>query len=137
MWWRPSGWPLMPSRLFSHLHLLVAAQAGLEFVCVFGHDAFVVARDWRSKTGSASFTTVSVSSIPSRRLPGSFVVAVSLEPRHQCLKSLARLVGTLALVGFLHRLEHVGVTRLGKVRAKISEFMDLAPLDDRDVLPEN
>ena len=37
MWW-PSGWPLMPSRLFSHLHLLVAAQAGLEFVCVFGHD---------------------------------------------------------------------------------------------------
>ena len=28
----------MPSRLFSHLHLLVAAQAGLEFVCVFGHD---------------------------------------------------------------------------------------------------
>ena len=22
--WRPSGWPLMPSRLFSHLHLLVA-----------------------------------------------------------------------------------------------------------------
>ena len=39
--WRPSGWPLMPSRLFSHLHLLVAAQAGLEFVCVFGHDAIV------------------------------------------------------------------------------------------------
>ena len=38
--WRPSGWPLMPSRLFSHLHLLVAAQAGLEFVCVFGHDGF-------------------------------------------------------------------------------------------------
>ena len=37
MWW-PSGWPLIPSRLFSHLHLLVAAQAGLEFVCVFGHD---------------------------------------------------------------------------------------------------
>ena len=37
MWW-PSGWPLLPSRLFSHLHLLVAAQAGLEFVCVFGHD---------------------------------------------------------------------------------------------------
>ena len=32
------GWPLIPSRLFSHLHLLVAAQAGLEFVCVFGHD---------------------------------------------------------------------------------------------------
>ena len=31
----------MPSRLFSHLHLLVAAQAGLEFVCVFGHDAIV------------------------------------------------------------------------------------------------
>ena len=59
-----------------------------------------------------------------------------LEPRHQCLKSLARLVGTLALVGFLHRLEHVGVTRLGKVRAKISEFMDLAPLDDREV-PQN
>ena len=23
MWW-PSGWPLIPSRLFSHLHLLVA-----------------------------------------------------------------------------------------------------------------
>ena len=38
MWW-PSGWPPIPSRLFSHLHLLVAAQAGLEFVCVFGHDA--------------------------------------------------------------------------------------------------
>ena len=38
MWW-PSGWPLIPSRLFSHLHLLVAAQAGLEFVCVFGHDS--------------------------------------------------------------------------------------------------
>ena len=37
MWW-PSGWPLLPSRLFSHLHLLVAAQAGLEFVCVFGQD---------------------------------------------------------------------------------------------------
>ena len=37
MWW-PSGWPLIPSRLFSHLHLLVAAQAGLEFVCVLGHD---------------------------------------------------------------------------------------------------
>ena len=44
--------------------------------------------------------------------------------------------GTLALVGLLHRLEHVGVTRLGKVRAQISEFMDLAPLDDREV-PEN
>ena len=41
MWW-PSGWPLMPSRLFSHLHLLVAAQAGLEFVCVFGHDALEI-----------------------------------------------------------------------------------------------
>ncbi len=33
--------------------------------------AFVVARDWRSKAGSASFTTVSVSSIPSRRLPAA------------------------------------------------------------------
>ena len=31
----------MPSRLFSHLHLLVAAQAGLEFVCVCGHDGVV------------------------------------------------------------------------------------------------
>ena len=40
MWW-PSGWPLIPSRLFSHLHLLVAAQAGLKFVCVFGHDGDV------------------------------------------------------------------------------------------------
>ena len=28
------------------------------------------------------------------------------------------------------------MTRLGKVRAKISEFMDLAPLDDREV-PQN
>ena len=43
MWW-PSGWPLIPSRLFSHLHLLVAAQAGLEFVCVFGHDELAVLR---------------------------------------------------------------------------------------------
>ena len=40
MWW-PSGWPLIPSRLFSHLHLLVAAQAGLKFVCVFGHDGLL------------------------------------------------------------------------------------------------
>ncbi len=43
MWW-PSGWPLIPSRLFSHLHLLVAAQAGLEFVCVFGHDGLTLYR---------------------------------------------------------------------------------------------
>ena len=60
----------------------------------------VVPRDWRSKAVSASFTTVSVFH-PFTKASGSFVVAVSLEPRHQCLKSLARLVGTLALVGFL------------------------------------
>ena len=59
--------------------------------------AFVVARDWRSKAGSASFTTVSVLFHPFTKASGSLVVAVSLEPRHQCLKSLARLVGTLAL----------------------------------------
>ncbi len=52
------------------------------------------------------------------------------------MKLTDKAVGTLALVGFLHRLEHVGVTRLGKVRAKIPEFMDLAPLDDREV-PQN
>ena len=36
--WRPSGWPHTPSRPFSHQHLFVAAQTGLECVCVFGHD---------------------------------------------------------------------------------------------------
>ena len=96
--------------------------------------AFVVARDWRSKGGQRELHDRECLFHPITK--GSFVVAVSLEPRHQCLKSLARLVGTLALVGFLHRLEHVGVTRLGKVRAKIPEFMDLAPLDDREV-PQN
>ena len=70
--------------------------------------AFVVARDWRSKGGRRELHDRECFFHPFTKASGSFVVAVSLEPRHQCLKSLARLVGTLALVGFLHRLEHVG-----------------------------
>ena len=42
---------------------------------------------------------------------------------------LRALSALLHLVGFLHCLEHVGVTGLGKVRAKISEFVDLAMRD--------
>ena len=40
---------------------------------------------------------------PFAKASGSFVVAVSLEPRHQCLKSPARLVGTLAFVRWCFR----------------------------------
>ena len=49
----------MPSRLFSHLHLLVAAQAGLEFVCVFGHDGVGRAANYAAKltTLPASYST--------------------------------------------------------------------------------
>ena len=90
----------------------------------------------RSNSGRASFRNCEGLFHPFAKASGSFVVAISLEPGHQCPKFFARLVSTLALVGFLHRLAHVGVTRLGKVRAKISEFMELAPLDDREV-PEN
>ena len=72
---------------------------------------FVVARDLRSDSGRASHNREGLFH-PFAKASGSFVVAISLEPRHQCPKFLARLVSTLALVGFLHRLEHVGVTRL-------------------------
>ena len=71
----------MPSGLFSHLHLLVAAQAGLEFVCVFGHDGQLSHVDPSSRCTNASSRVATLDG-------GSTKSSASLE--HSSLNVLTR-----------------------------------------------